>query len=117
MDRSIDDLNIDAEVDAALESSTQHPEPLRIIEARYHRALDLFELKISNGRRLVFARENLQPLDGATQEQAADFTTKPNGRHLWWPKLDEGLSLSGLLEGRTGNEKWMERLRQVAVAA
>ena len=88
-----------------------------IVEAVYHRTLDLFELKISNGRRLVFARENLQPLASAAPEQAADFTTKPNGRHIWWPKLDEGLSLAGLLEGRTGNDKWMERLRRLEVAA
>jgi hypothetical protein len=117
MARPIDDQNLEEEVDAALDQASHAPEPLRIVEASYHQALDLFELKISNGRRLVFARENLQPLDGATTEQAADFTTKPNGRHLWWPKLDEGLSLAVLLEGRTGNEKWMERLRRVEVAA
>jgi len=113
----IDDQNLEEEVDAALERASREPEALRIVKASYHQGLDLFELKISNGRRLIFARENLQPLDGATQEQAADFTTKPNGRHLWWPKLDEGLSLAGLLEGRTGNETWMERLRRVEVAA
>jgi hypothetical protein len=117
MDRPIDDLTIEQEVDAALEQARSAPEPLRIVEAVYHRTLDLFELKISNGRRLVFARENLQPLASAAPEQAADFTTKPNGRHIWWPKLDEGLSLAGLLEGRTGNDKWMERLRRLEVAA
>jgi hypothetical protein len=117
MDRPIDDLTLDAEVDAAIEQAGHEPEPLRIVEAKYHKALDLFELRISNGRRLVFARENLQPLQGATPEQAADFTTKPHGRHLWWPKLDEGLSLAGMLEGRTGNDKWMETLRRLEVAA
>jgi len=31
--------------------------------------------------------------------------------------MDEGLSLDGLLEGRTGNDKWMERLRRRESAA
>lgn len=117
MDRPIDDLNLDEEVDEALEQASHGPETLRIVEAKYHKALDLFELRINNGRRLVFARENLQPLRGTTPEQASDFTTKPHGRHIWWPKLDDGLSLSGLLEGRTGNDKWMETLRRLEVAA
>jgi len=117
MDRPIDDLTLDEEVDAALEQARHGQEPLRIVQAKYHKALDLFELRISNGRRLVFAREDLQPLRGTSTDQAADFTTKPHGRHIWWPKLDDGLSLSGLLEGRTGNEKWMETLRQLEVAA
>lgn len=121
MDRHSDDLTADEEIntaiDAVLERASVAPEPPRIVEAKYHRELDLFELKISDGRRLVLARENLQPLKDATPEQAADFTTKPHGRHMWWPQLDEGLSLPGLLEGRTGNDKWIKRLQRREVAA
>jgi hypothetical protein len=91
----------------------------RIVEATYHPEpnLDLFVLKISDGRRLVIPREYIQPLATATPEQAAEFTTAPLGSHIWWPKLDDGLHISGLLEHRYGNDKWMARLEGREVAA
>jgi hypothetical protein len=117
MERHPNDLTTDEEIDAALERARTEPEPPRIVEAKYHRDLDLFVLKISNGRRLVLQRENLQFISKATPEQAAVFTIEPRGRHIWWPEIDEGFTTMGLLEGRTGNMQWMENLRQVAVAA
>jgi hypothetical protein len=107
----------DAEIDAALERAKHEPEGPSIVEAKYHRDLDVIELKISDGRRLVFPRENLQALARSTPEQAADFNTGMYGSHIWWPQLDEGHYLANLLEGRTGNEKWMARLQRVEVAA
>jgi hypothetical protein len=116
MDQHPNDRTTDEQIDAALERARNAPEPQRIVEARYHRDLELFELKISDGRRLVLPREQLQFVASATQEQAADFTTEPRGVHMWWPQLDEGFSLRGLLEGRMGNEKWMERLQRPVAA-
>ncbi len=119
MDRHPNDLTTDEEIDAAIERARLEPEGPRIVEAKYHpeRGLDLFVLTISDGRRLVLPREELQFVADATPEQAADFTIGPHGYHIWWPKLDEGFRAEGLLEGRRGNKKWMERLRQRAVAA
>lgn len=110
-------VTTDAEIDAAIELARNAPEYPRIVAATYDRGLDLFVLTISNGRRLVFPREELQFVAGATPEEAADFTLEPRGEHIWWPKLDEGFLLDGLLEGRTGNKKWMERLQRREVAA
>ena len=109
----------DEQIDAALERARAQGELPRIVEATYHPEpdLDLFVLKISDGRRLVIPREYIQPLAGATPEQAADFTTNPIGSHIWWPKLDEGLHIAGLLEHRYGNDKWMARLDRRDVAA
>ena len=107
----------DAEIEAALERAKLEPEEPRILEATYERGLDLFVLKISDGRRLVFPRENLQALAGSTPEQAEDFVIGPNGTDIWWPQVDEGHYLPNMLEGRTGNDKWMERLHSKGVAA
>jgi hypothetical protein len=107
----------DEEIDAALERARNAPPLPSIVEAAYHRNLDVIELKISDGRRLVFPRENLQALVGSTPEQAADFNTGMYGSHIWWPQLDEGHYLENLLEGRTGNDKWMARLQRLEVAA
>ncbi len=107
----------DEDIDEALERAKHEPEPVRIVEAKYHRDLDVIELKTSDGRRLVFPRENLQALHGSTPEQAADFNLGPNGSRIWWPQMDEGHRLENMLEGRTGNDKWMARLQRVEVAA
>ena len=119
MAQPLTEANLDAEVDAALERARNEPEDNspRIVDASYHRDLDLFVLKVSNGQRLVFPREDLQFVADATPEQAADFAVHSDGAFLWWAQLDEGFRLEGLLEGRTGNKKWMERLQRRAVAA
>lgn len=99
----------DEEIEAALARAMLEPEPPHILEATYQRDLELFLLKLSDGRRLALPREDLQPVADATPEQAADFNITapggPPGTRLWWPQLDDGISLEGLLEGRTGNEK------------
>ena len=111
----------DEEIDAALARAMFEPEPPHILEATYQRDLELFILKISDGRRLVLPRENLQPVADATPEQAADFNITapggPPGTRIWWPQVDAGLPLDGLLEGEYGNEKWMARIQRREVAA
>ena len=119
MDRHPNDLTTDEEIERALEYARNAPEEPRIVEATYHpgRGLDLYVLTISDGRRLVLPREDLQFVAGATPEEAADFTIEPGGVHLWWPRLDEGFRLGGLLEGLTGSESWMKSLQRRGVAA
>jgi Protein of unknown function (DUF2442) len=116
MDRHPNDLTTDEQIDAALDRAKLYNPP-RIVEAAYERGLDLFVLKLNDGRRLVYPRENLQALAGSTPEQAADFVVGRHGTDIWWPQLDEGHYLPNMLEGRTGNEKWMEKLQRRGVAA
>ena len=109
----------DEEIDRALEEARNAPDPPSIVLATYHpeRGLDLFVLVISDGRRLMIPREELQAVAGATPEQAAEFTTEPLGSQLWWTKLDTGYPTSALLEHRYGSDQWMERLERRGVAA
>ena len=109
----------DREIDAALEDARNAPDEPRIVEAAYHaeRGLDLFVLRISDGRRLVLPREELQALAGSTPEQAADFVVGQYGTDIWWPQLDEGHYLPNLLQHRYGNDRWMEALQRRGVAA
>jgi len=119
MGKHPNNLTTDAEIEDALAAARMMPEAPHIVKATYHpeRGLDLFVLEISDGRRLVFPREDLQFVADATPEQASDFTIEPRGVHIWWTQLDEGFSLEGLLEGLTGNKKWMEQLQRRVVAA
>jgi len=93
---------------------SEHNAAFQVLDFAQSHAVDCVTLTASGGPFRQWPRERMER---ATPEQAAEFTTKPHGRHLWWPKLDEGLSLTGMLEGRTGNDKWMESLRRLEVAA
>lgn len=103
----------DEEIDAAIAAAQNEPAGVTVARVEYHSEpnLDLFVFILSDGRRLSFPRENLQPVANATKEQSADVVIQGIGYGVWWPQVDEGLSLEGLLEGRTGNAKWMRKLR------
>lgn len=108
----------DEEADAALEAARNAPEEPTLVNATYHRDLDLFILRISDGRRLAIPREDIQAVAHATQDQAADFVIGPNGVDIWWPQIDEGIYLPYTLEGRYGNDAWMDHVhRGTSVAA
>lgn len=106
-----------ASIDAALEAAKREPPEPTIVEGNYYRDLDLFIFKISDGRRLVIPREDLQATSNATPEQAADFEIGPNRVNVWWPQLDEGILLEPALEGRYGNDAWMDHVHRRTNAA
>ena len=106
------------ELDAALEAARNAPEEPTLVDAVYHRDLDLFLLTISDGRRLALPREDLQAVAQATPEQAADFQIGPNRVDIWWSQVDDGIYLPNTLEGRYGNDAWMDHVhRRNPVAA
>ncbi len=110
----------DQELDAALARSGQEPDGPTITTATYRAEpeLDLFIFTINDGRRLVIPREQLQAVHKATPEQAANMDLGDFGDTVWWPQIDEGHTLVGLLAGRYGTQAWMARLnRELAAAA
>src|SRR5271157_4815715 len=72
--------------------------------------LDLFILKLTDGRRRVLPREDLQGLQSGTKEQLAYIEIVGGGTGLHWPDLDADLYVSGLLRGVYGNRKWMAKI-------
>ena len=68
MGKHPNNLTTDAEIEEALAAARMMPEAPHIVKATYHpeRGLDLFVLEISDGRRLVFPREDLQFVADAT---------------------------------------------------
>jgi hypothetical protein len=94
----------DEEIDAALEAARNAPEEPLIVEAAYRAepGLEFLMLKLSDGRRLLIPREELDELKNATVEQATDLFIVPSGTGVWWPQLDDGIYLPNLLEERSG---------------
>ncbi len=94
----------DEEIEAALEEARNAPEEPLIVEAAYRGepGLEFLMLKLSDGRRLLIPREELDELKNATVEQATDLIIVPTGSAVWWPQLDDGLYLPDFLEHRWG---------------
>jgi hypothetical protein len=106
------------DIENALDAAKLLPPEPTLVDAEYYRDRDLFILRISDGRRLVIPRENIWAVRNATPEQVADFVIGPNRVDIWWPQVDEGIYLPNTLEGRYGNEAWMDHVhRRTSVAA
>ena len=96
----------DEEIEAALEEARNAPEEPLIVEAAYRGepGLEFLMLRLSDGRRLLIPREELDELKNATPEQASELFIVPSGTGVWWPQLDDGLYLPDFLEHRWGKE-------------
>jgi hypothetical protein len=94
----------DEEIEAALEEARNAPEEPLIVEAAYRGepGLEFLMLRLSDGRRLLIPREELDELKNATPEQASELFIVPSGTGVWWPQLDDGIYLPNLLEERSG---------------
>lgn len=106
MARALTDENLDAEVETAFEWARTNGSDLEILSAVYHpeKGMEFLEMKLSDGRRLLIPKEELGELDNATPEQAQDVVVLPPGASIYWPQLDDGLSLGDFLEHRWRRE-------------
>jgi hypothetical protein len=95
----------DEEIDAAIERAKEFASFPRIVDAAYRGepGLEFLMLKLSDGRRLLIPREELDELKNATVEQATELFIVPSGTGVWWPQLDDGIYLPNLLEERSGS--------------
>ena len=102
----------DAEIDRAIEHAKNVQSEPRVTEVEYRPGpgLDLLILKLSDGRRHLIPREDLQGLQSATKEQIARVKILGKGTGLHWPALDVDFYVPGLLRGVYGNKKWMAEI-------
>ena len=102
----------DEEINRAIERARRLREgPLaKEIEYQPGPGLDLFILKLTDGRRRVLPREDLQGLQSGTQEQLARVEIVGGGTGLHWPDLDADLYVPALLRGIYGSKLWMAKI-------
>ena len=105
------------EIEEMLAAAQLEPPSSSLIHAEYLRDKDLFILKISGGRRLAIPREDIWAIRNATPDQAANFITEAPGSDIRWPELDEGLYIPYALEGRYGNDAWMDHVHRRTTTA
>jgi hypothetical protein len=105
-------VTTDAEIDRAIERARRLREQPLVAEIEYKPGpgLDLFILKLTDGRRRVFPREDMQGLQTGTKEQFAHIEIVGGGTGLHWPDLDADLYVPALLRGIYGNKLWMTKI-------
>jgi len=92
-----DDLTTEADIDRALERSKQFDKVPRALTAKYDTGLDILILQLTNGRRFIVPREELEGLENATEAQLSEIEIFA-GLSLAWPQLDVDHYLPYLLE-------------------
>ncbi len=105
-------VTTDAEIDRALlRAGALEGEP-RVVSVEYRpgAGLDLLILKLSDGRREIIPREDLQGLENATREQVAQVEILGKGTGLHWPELDVDHYVPGLLKHIYGTKRWMAEI-------
>jgi hypothetical protein len=105
-------ITTDAEIDRAIESARSRQDEARVIAVEYQPApnLDLLILRLSDGRRHLIPREDLQGLQGATREQIEKVEILGNGTGLHWSALDLDYYVPSLLRRVYGTKKWMAEI-------
>ena len=105
-------VTTDAEIDHAIEQSGSLQREPRVTEVEYRPGprLDLLILKLSDGRRHVIPREDLQGLELATKAQIAAVEIIGHGTGLHWPALNLDHYVPALLRRVYGSRSWMARI-------
>jgi hypothetical protein len=105
-------VTTDAEIDRAIERAKYLQDEPRVAEVEYRPGpgLDLLILKLSDGRRRVIPREDLQGLQSATKQQIADVEILGNGTGLHWPALNLDHYVPALLRRVYGTKSWMAEI-------
>lgn len=106
----------DAEIDAAIARGRLHAMP-QAVEASYDDAPDEVLVRFENGVRMAFPRRLLQGLETASPDQLREIAIAGPGTGLYWPKLDVGHSIRGLVDGVFGTRTWMQQLGKRGGAA
>ena len=107
-------ITTDTEIDRAIKRARQlRTEPLVTgVEYRPGPGLDLLILNLSDGRRHMIPREDLQGLQSGTKQQLSHVEILGGGTGLHWPDLDVDLYVPSLLRGIYGNNHWMAKIGQ-----
>ena len=84
----------------------------RAIAADYDSTDRLIVIRLRSGASFSFPPDIVQGLANASPDDLAQVEITPMGDGLHWKTLDTDFTIAGLLAGRFGTKKWMERLQQ-----
>ncbi len=76
-------------------------------QARYEAKIGRVLVTLNTGVEVAFAPERIQALCSARPADMKKIEITPSGYELFFPALDEGIFLPGLLRGVFGTQRWM----------
>jgi len=104
-------VTTNAEIDAAIRHARAYSKyDHRVVRAAYSPRTDRFLLRLENGVTHSIPRKLLQGLSDSAPIDLRTIELLGNGTGLYWPALDVAHSVSGLLAGVYGSERWMRQL-------
>lgn len=89
----------------------------RAAAARYNAAARRVEVELTNGCTFAFPVQLVERLATASDADLAEVEILGLGFGLHWDRLDEDLSIPGVLAGIFGTHAWMNRLRAAKAGA
>ena len=97
----------DAQIEAANARGREIEKLPHAAAARYDRTTDRIVVDLTNGASFAFPPRLAERLANASPEDLADIELSGAGFGLHWPRLDEDLTVPGLLAGVFGTARWM----------
>ncbi len=91
-------------IDVYSEESRQRG--LYFVGAHYDPATGMIHAQLKAGMTISVPKERVQGLASATDEQLSEVHISPAGWSFDFPRVDDGVTLEGLLSGRFGNDQW-----------
>jgi Protein of unknown function (DUF2442) len=84
----------------------------RAIAAYYEPTDRTIIVRLRSGANFSFPVDIVQGLAGSDAQDLHQVEITPMGDGLHWETLDADFTIAGLLAGRFGTKKWMEKLQQ-----
>jgi hypothetical protein len=79
------------------------------VDARYDPVTGMITVDLNRGYSVSFHKSRSQALHNATDEQLSEIDASDPGWSVFFPKLDDGFTVSGMLAGRFGNRHWEKK--------
>lgn len=77
------------------------------VSARYDKRQGRIVVELNTGLVVMFGPQQVEGLENARPSQLQQVEITPSGFVLYFPRLDEGVYLPGLLAGQLGSRRWM----------
>ena len=76
------------------------------VAARYDSSTGIITVEMNRGFAISFHKNRAQALHDATDEQLSIIEVEAPDWSIFFPKLQDGLSVEGMLAGRFGSRRW-----------
>ena len=76
------------------------------VAARYDKVTGMITVDLNRGFSLSFHKTRSQALHHATDEQLSEIEVSEPGWSVFFPRLDDGFTVEGMLAGRFGTRRW-----------